>query len=165
MTAALVVKYKAAPQGGREAVVTPAGVKLAKEMAAQGHPLYGIAAALGLDPKTLRACKKRQADLDNALVAGHAALEHELVDLLLQAGRGGAWACCMFLLKARCGYRETGPTDGGPDHRTTVNVLIPPPLTDAQAQALLSGLPKKERESLAAPEPKTIDETGKVIRG
>lgn len=163
MTKALVVKYVTAPQGGRVATVTPPGIRLAQEMAAGGHPLYGIAATLGLDPKTLRACKKRQPDLDNALVAGHAALEHELVDLLLQAGRKGAWACCMFLLKSRCGYRETGPTDGGPDSRTTVNVILPPALSDAQAQALLSGLPKKERDKIEPP--KTIDETGKVIRG
>ncbi len=151
MTKALAVKYVNAPQGGREAVVTPTGIKLAKEMATEGHPLYGIAATLGLDPKTLRACRKRQSDLENALVAGHAALEGELVNILLESARKGQFACAMFLLKARCGYRETGPTDGGPDSRTTINVLIPPPLTDAQAQALLSGLPAKERESLAAP--------------
>ena len=151
MTKALVVKYRAAPQGGREAVVTPAGVKLARQMATEGHPLYGIAATMGLDPGTLRACRKRQPDLDNALQAGHAALEGELVNILLEQARKGQYACAMFLLKARCGYRETGPVDGGPDSRTTVNVLIPPALTDAQAAALLSGLPKKERESLAAP--------------
>lgn len=162
MTKALVVKYEAAPKGGRQAVVTPAGVKLAQEMSKAGHPLYGIAAALKLDPSTLRACCKRQDDLDNALVAGHAALEHELVDLLLVAARAGAYACAMFLLKARCGYRETGPTDGGPDKRVTVAVLIPPPLTDAQAAALLSGLPKADRESLDGP---VIEQSGKVIRG
>ena len=134
-------------------------------MATQGHPLYGVSAALQISPNTFRACRKRQPDLDNALQAGHAALDHELVDLLLVAARKGQYACSMFLLKARCGYRETGPTDGGPDSRTTVNVLLPPPLTDAQAAALLSGLPKKERDTLQAPEPKTIDETGKVIRG
>ena len=93
MTKALAVKYVNAPQGGREAVVTPTGIKLAKEMATEGHPLYGIAATLGLDPKTLRACRKRQSDLENALVAGHAALEGELVNILLESTSGCARSC------------------------------------------------------------------------
>jgi hypothetical protein len=48
----------------------------------------------------------------------------------------------IFLLKARHGYRDIGPTDGGPDARVAIQVNIPAPMTAEQYARLISVTPQ-----------------------
>ncbi len=138
---ALVTRPDPTAKGGTGAkvTVTPAGVELCRELAAGGHPLYGIRAVLGLGRDAFDAARDRQPELVDALDAGHAELEVELVHCLLEAARKGQYACAMFLLKTRCNYRETGPVDGGPDSRVQVIIQIPEPMSKAEFARIIEG--------------------------
>ena len=59
---ALVTRPDPTAKGGTGAkvTVTPAGVELCRELAAGGHPLYGIRAVLGLSRDAFDAARKRQ---------------------------------------------------------------------------------------------------------
>ena len=90
--------------------VTEAGIARARVLARLGHPVAAIAGVLGVSPSALRAARRRQAPLDEALEAGLGEQSTELVHTLLEAARKGQYAAAMFLLKCRHGYRETGAT-------------------------------------------------------
>ena len=143
----------------KKVTVTPEGVARVRELAAGGHPLYGIAATLGTTRAALQGARKRQPELQAALDGGHAALEAELVHCLLEAARKGQYACAMFLLKTRCGYRETGPVDGGPEG-VVVNISIPDPMSKAEFAKIIEGtatvVPAGEATDLPGP-PKRVE--------
>ncbi len=53
--------------------ITPTGIRLIKQLAADGLPNYIIARKLDVSDYTFRACKKRQPKVEQALKAGRAA--------------------------------------------------------------------------------------------
>lgn len=119
-------------------VVLPAGCEVAQGMQAQGLPVAFIASVLGVSHTTMKDCVKRQPELADAMAAGAGELEGELVKLLIEQARGGYAPAAMFLLKSKCGYRETGPPAGG-DTAVQVNIQIPAPMPAAEFQAIISG--------------------------
>lgn len=120
------------------------GLAIVRDMARGGHPINGIAAALGMSGRVLRECRKRQPEVEEALSEGLAGLEHELVHSLLAAARKGQIAAAMFLLKCRHGYRETGQTDAAPKVAVQINL---PGAMDERAYARLIG----EGEGVSCP--------------
>jgi len=120
------------------AVVTSAGCEVARRMTAEGCPLAMVGAVLGLPRRTLHDATKRQPELADAIAAGNGELEKELVNLLIEQARGGYAPAAMFLLKSKCGYRETGALDGS-DTRVQVNIQIPAPMSDAEFRQIIDG--------------------------
>ena len=135
----VTLSLRAKGGGHRKVTVTPEGVERVRELAAGGHPQYGIAAALGTTMDAFKGARKRQPELEAALLAGHATLETELVHCLLEAARKGQYACAMFLLKTRCGYREQGPVDGGEGAAVQVNISIPPAMSKSEFAKIIEG--------------------------
>lgn len=86
--------------------VTPTGIAIIKKMAANGCKLETIAGALGCSHDALESCRRRQPEVQDALDAGRAVMHDELVDILMQQARAGAFVPAIFLLKSRFGYRE-----------------------------------------------------------
>lgn len=104
------------------AVIHAPGLATITDMARNGHPANGIAAALGMSGEAFRQCRKRQPEVEAAMAEGLAGLEQELVHSLLAAARKGQIAAAMFLLKCRHGYRETGQTDASPKVAVQINL-------------------------------------------
>jgi hypothetical protein len=100
-------------------VVTSQGLQLIEKLAASGNPQTLIARELGMDPKTFRAVRKRQPEVDEALELGRAVEERELVDILLAKARKGELVPLLFALKSRHGYVE-----GRPQQQTVNNVQV-----------------------------------------
>ena len=92
--------------GRAHLAVTPTGLKVIKKMAANGNHLETIAAALGMSHDTLEQCRRRQPEVAAALERGRAEQHDELVEILMQQARAGAFVPAIFLLKSRFGYRE-----------------------------------------------------------
>lgn len=128
--------------------VNAPGLAIITDMARNGHPINGIAAALGMSGRVLRECRKRQPEVEEALSEGLAALEQELVHSLLAAARKGQIAAAMFLLKCRHGYRETGQTDAAPKVAVQINL---PGAMDERAYARLI----EEGEGGSCPSPRS----------
>ena len=82
------------------------GLAIIRKMAANGCKLESIAGALGCSHDALQSCRNRQPEVQDALDAGRAVMHDELVDILMQQARAGAFVPAIFLLKSRFGYRE-----------------------------------------------------------
>jgi hypothetical protein len=105
--------------------IGPAGLRIIEQMAADGHADIAIAKALRMHQETLRMCRRRQPEVQEALDRGRAALEGELVHYLLDKVRkdaDGGIIASFFLLKTRCGYREQGSP---PDERPNLVINLP----------------------------------------
>lgn len=111
-------------------VVTAKGLELIEQLAANGHPETAISKQLHIDPKTLRAIRRRQPEVQTALDHGRGVLEAELVDILLRHARKGNVVAAIYLSKARCGWRDNGPVPEGASPTTNINILqLPAPLS------------------------------------
>jgi hypothetical protein len=108
--------------------VTGQGRAMAEALAAAGFTDTTVARRLGIGNATLRECRKRDPAVAEALARGRARMEDELVHGLMRQARDGYAPAAMFLLKTRCGYRETGATDGG-DTKVNVQIVLPRALT------------------------------------
>lgn len=86
--------------------ITTAGLEAIQLLAADGHPQVSIARVLGMDRATFRSLRKRDPRVDEAVAAGFAANEVELVNLLMSAARAGDVTAMIFQVKARHGWRE-----------------------------------------------------------
>lgn len=95
--------------------ILPNGIELLQRMARDGHNRASMAAALGFGKTTLNSCVKRQPEVEEAIDAGRAVLDHEVHDLLLNLGRKGHVVALIFLAKCRLGWRETEPEDVKPN--------------------------------------------------
>ena len=124
-----------------KASITPAGIKLVEKMARGAHPEYGIANTLGVSRPTFKRMRDEQPELQAALDSGRAGLEVELVHYLLEAAKLGQYACAMFLLKTRCSYRESGPTDGE-QAGVAINISIPEGMSRAEFEKMIDITPK-----------------------
>lgn len=112
------------------AFITDAGKVLVRRLAANAHNLDTIAQVLGISRRALGRAFEAQADLKEAFDAGRAALEQELAASLLEKARAGNVTCAIFLLKAQCGWRDTGVADArGPS--VAVQINLPAAMTEA----------------------------------
>lgn len=117
--------------------ITPAGLELIEQWAANGATLKGIAAKLRMDRGTLVECRKRQPEIDERLAIGGGVHETELVDILTEKARGGETVAALFLLKARHGWREGDARDGGAGGQVNVQIILPDSLSPEQYNARL----------------------------
>ena len=106
------------------------GCDLIVELASRGCTKPTIARALRIGVKTLRACRKRQPEVAEAFERGEAMLHDSLFKVLLDEAHnkdsGKRAICAMFLLKARFGYRDQGPTTEDPNKSNVqVNINLP----------------------------------------
>ena len=136
--------------------ITPAGLALVRKRAADGVALSTIAKALRIDPKTFRTMRKADETLADAVETGRAAMETELVGILMaQARKGGAGAIvpCLFILKSMRGFVEGKPPEGSGG--ATVNITIP------------AAMSKEEFSKIVEVEAVEVEatETQRVIRG
>ena len=120
-------QQRALTKRGSEWILHRYGYELVESMLAEGFAQKAVARQLGIDPKTFREIRKRDPELEAAVDRGLAKAEKDLVDLLMEAARGGNVASAMFLLKTRHGYREQGPVEGSAVPQ--VNIVIPPKMS------------------------------------
>ncbi len=108
-------------------VATPAGVELIRRLAVDNSN-NGIAEALGIARDTLRELRRRQPEVQQAIDAGRAVDERELVSALKRKAVGGDTIALLFLLKARHGWREGTERDpDGPLVAVQINLPAPAP--------------------------------------
>jgi hypothetical protein len=100
-------------------------------MAAGGFNLNAIAAALGTSRRSLGRVFEAHAEVREAFDDGRAMLEQELASLLLEKARGGNVTCAIFLLKAQCGWRDTG-TDASAGPAVAVQINLPGAMSPAE---------------------------------
>ncbi len=113
--------HKEAPGG--TVVLDQAGLALVEEHAKEGAPNTRIAAALGISRYCFADLLRRQPDAQEALAKGRSANEQELVEILMAKARKGDTVACLFLLKARHGYREGEARES--DSRPNVIINLP----------------------------------------
>jgi len=130
--------------------ITPAGLALVEELAAEGQDLRTIAKRLGINHQTLNGLRKNVADVEQAIERGQAALGDELTHHLLNAARNGNIVAMIYLTKARLGWRE-GDT---PEARPNITINLP----DSQTpEAYMRSI-----RVIEAPEPKALQHPGAV---
>jgi len=132
---------------GGEVAILGQGRALIESLAAAGFTDTTIAARLRISASTLRECRKRDPLVAEALARGRARLEDELVHGLMRQAREGYAPAAMFLLKTRCGYRETGSPDGG-DTKIAVQIVLPGAMSMADYERMVDASP-----ALALPQP------------
>lgn len=125
------------------ATITPAGIKVAAKMCRAGHPMHGIAATLGVGRESFRMAIERQPELRQAVDVSLGLLEQEMVAVMVAAARAGAWQPACALLKGRFGYREHGEVPDKAAPATTVNIIIPPRLTDKEYDQIIRDITSK----------------------
>lgn len=133
--------------------ITEAGLTLVRKLASDGVALSTIAKSLRLDPTTFRKMRKADETLADAVETGRAAMETELVGILMEQARAGALVPCLFLLKTMRGFVEGKPPEGAGGHVT--NIIIPAAMTPGEFAKVID----------VTPEATPIPETQKVIRG
>jgi hypothetical protein len=126
-------------------------------LASNGVQETVLASALGMDLKTWRRIRNEDPVAKAAWEEARSREEDRLVGALFQQALGTPAEydasgnliraeqpryapASMFLLKARHGYRDLGPTDGGSD-RPTININIPAPLAPEQYAKLITVAP------------------------
>jgi hypothetical protein len=127
------------------AVVSQVGVELVGRLSAQAHNLDTIAAALGISRRSLGRAFDAQPDLKEAFDAGRGRLEQELAALLLEKARAGNVTCAIFLLKAQCGWRDAGSTDGRAP-TVAVQINLPAAMSEAAYAKFIEEKPSGEAD-------------------
>ena len=135
-----------------KATITPEGIKVAAKMCRAGWPQHAIGAAMGVGRESFRMAIERQPALREAMDVSLGALEQELVHVMVAAARSGAWQPACALLKGRFGYREHGEVPNQPAPASTINIIIPPRLTDEAYDQIIKDITPKPK-----PKPETID--------
>jgi hypothetical protein len=122
------------------AIVTKEGLAALAAMAAEGQDQATMAAALGVNRTTLSALIKRDAEAEEALHVGKAALSDELTHLLLRAARKGNIVAAIYLTKARLGWRE----GDAPDVKPNIIINLPDAQTPEAYLRMLDVTPAKD---------------------
>ena len=135
--------------------ITPAGLTLVAKMAADGCALSTIAKALRIAPNTFRALRKADETLADAVEVGRAAMETELVSLLMAQARKGNTTAAIFLLKGSRGWKEGEMPKGETVPGTQINISIPQAMSKEEFAKLV--------EVEVVPEPPET-QTPQVIR-
>lgn len=120
-TTAIIAIKRREDLSGVPREVTPEGLELVRRLAREGQSNDGIAAILGINRDTFLEIRKRQREVDEALISGRAVLEHELTHILLSKARKGDTVAAIYLTKARFGWKEGTERDGA---GATVNVQV-----------------------------------------
>lgn len=110
-------------------------ITLATQLAAQGATLVSIAKALGVSKRTFDALRERDRRLAEAVDLGRAALQDELVSLLVKKARDGDNVALLFALKSMFGFRDRGDAPGAiapARPAVQVNVNLPRPMDPAE---------------------------------
>ena len=133
--------HRDGPQGKRR--IGRRGLEAIEKLAADGHTDTSISKALRMDRCTFREIRRRQPEVEEALVRGRSQLEDELEHHLLGRARNPqdptGMAAAAFLLKARCGYLE-GRVPASAQlavHGENVQIVMAPQLSREAFQALL----------------------------
>jgi hypothetical protein len=92
-------------------VIGAKGLKIIEELSAKGCHQETIAKVLRISHDTLLACRRRQPEVQAALDRGRGVLHDELVSILVQQARAGAFVPAIFLLKSVFGYKEGAPVE------------------------------------------------------
>ena len=122
--------------GGVLHVLKPAGYGLIERMSAAGRNLGSMAAALGVSGETFRAMRRRDAEAQEALDRGRAAL----TDILLEHARTGNIVAAIYLTKARLGWREGEGMEGARTvNNTQINSQIPERMSDDEFRPIIDG--------------------------
>lgn len=138
------------------------GLRVIAELASNGVQETVLASALGMDLKTWRRIRHEDPVAKAAWEEARLREEDRLVGALFRQALGTPAEyddagnviraeqppyapASMFLLKARHGYRDLGPTDGGSD-RPTININIPAPLAPEQYAKLIEVTPSRPAE-------------------
>ncbi len=126
--------------------ITPSGLAVIEDLAAQGQDQRSIAKRLGINHQTFNNLRKTRPEVELALERGHAALGDELTHHLLTAARGGNIVAMIYLTKARLGWRE----GDAPEAKPNITINLP----DSQTpEAYLRAIRVvQEPASLPAPE-------------
>ncbi len=136
--------------GGRPRKHLPAhGLHIIRGMAENGASEVEIAKALGMNFRTWRRLRDEDPVARDAWAEARGIEEGKLVGKLFQqAIEENNTTAAIFLLKARHGYRDVGPADGG-DAGPRVNLTfnLPAPLNGDQYRRLVEVHP----EALPAP--------------
>jgi hypothetical protein len=131
---------------GRTLVVTERGLGAVEAAATAGVSIAGLAALLGCSREGLRKARERQPELDEAIARGNASNEAELVGLLMQHARDGAFVPAIFLLKTKHGYRE----GDAPESKPSVVINLPDALAPA---AYMDMLARRQRAVIEGDKP------------
>jgi hypothetical protein len=132
--------------GGPRRVIGARGLAIVERMAREGHPLVSVAKALRMSAETLRLCRQRQPEVQEAWDRGRGALEVELTSLLLTKARGGDTIALLFALKCMCGWREGEPTEAA---RGGITIQLPSAMDGETYLAVIS----KQNPIAGAPSP------------
>lgn len=133
---------------GAPYVAPPQAVEAIRRWASAGKSIAWIAQALKINHETLTEIRKRQPEVDAAIIAGKAIHEDELAGVLHDAAvTSGNIIAAMFLLKARYGWREGDVRDGA---GANVNVVITMPGAMTPDQ-YIANLPKVDAVGGDAP--------------
>ena len=132
--------------------ITPAGLALVEELAAEGQDLRTIAKRLGINHQTLNALRKNVADVEQAIERGQAALGDELTHHLLNAARNGNIVAMIYLTKARLGWRE-GDT---PEARPNITINLPDSQTPEAYMRTIRVIETPQAEPKALPRAEAV---------
>lgn len=111
--------------GKSEIVVTPTGLGIVEELAAQGCSVVTIAKALGVDKETFRHIRGRDPAVEEAFEAGRAKEHDRLVSNLNTAAASGNVVASIFLLRARHGYQSAEGIDVNVNVNTGGVLVVP----------------------------------------
>lgn len=114
--------------GGPFFVVGTRGLAMVEELAARGVSETTIAKALSMGKDAFRGAKRRDPAVQEALDRGRAIEHDRLVGKLFDTAMEGNVVAGIFLLKARHGYREGEPVEGG-SNNVQVNINLPAALS------------------------------------
>jgi hypothetical protein len=92
-------------------IIGAKGLKIIEDLSAKGCHQETIAKVLRISHDTLLACRRRQPEVQAALDRGRGVLHDELVSILVQQARAGAFVPAIFLLKSVFGYKEGAPVE------------------------------------------------------
>ena len=123
-----------------------------RQAASNGVKEVDIAKALGVDFRTWRRISDEDPEAREVYREAKSIEEGKLVGVLFdKAVNKQDSVAAIFLLKARHGYRDQGPTDGGDDGRPTININIPAPLrprtTPGSIEVAPTALPQPGEEA------------------
>jgi hypothetical protein len=112
---------------GRPRKSLPAnGIDVIRRLAANGVNEHAIAGALGLSYETWQRIRAEDPEAKAAWQEARAIEENKLVGVLYRkAIDQDDTVAAIFLLKARHGYRDIGPTDGSSGVRTAIQINLP----------------------------------------
>ena len=128
---------------GRPRTTLPANaLEVIREAASNGVKEHDLARALGLSFTTWKRIRDHDPEARRVWEEAKSIEEGKLVGVLFdKAVNKQDTVAAIFLLKARHGYRDQGPTDGGSEGRPVVNINIPGPLSSDQFAKLVEVTP------------------------